>query len=288
MMNNKKIHAFLFALSAAAFSSSCDAFTVIGTKSRLLLVPPVQVNVKQSSTTSISAVRFDNHDDKEVMITKNKNAKKNKNKGISMHMHSISIASLSLATMISLSAMTTALPVQAYDDYDDVDTVETTIQALKDATGSVDASFKVFESINEIITEGKGVGGSLSAKGVNLERGFVADEDTTIYNPGLSLLTESEKNRIVDAVIENRKNNVAKKTWSANNEYAYDSIKTRMDPLHMVELKGYLGVLPFYGAAVYLAALAVQQIARDFFSTAYIISAGAIFLPILLLVLKGP
>ncbi len=110
----------------------------------------------------------------------------------------------------------------------------------------------------------------------------------SISTVGLSLLTESEKNRIVDAVIENRKNNVAQKTWSANNEYAYDSIKTRMDPLHMVELKGYLGVLPFYGAAVYLAALAVQQIARDFFSTAYIISAGAIFLPIVVLVLKGP
>uniref|UniRef100_A0A7S3V7P7 Uncharacterized protein n=1 Tax=Chaetoceros debilis TaxID=122233 RepID=A0A7S3V7P7_9STRA len=286
-MNNKKIHAFLFALSAAAFG--CDAFTVVGTNSRLLVPVHVPVHVKQSSTTSISAVRFDNHDHNHNHM----NAKKNKNKvidtGTGTGMHScFSIASLSLATMISLSTMTTTLPAQAYEDYDDVDTVETTIQALKDASGSVDASFKVFESINEIITEGKGVGGSLSAKGVNLERGFVADEDTTIYNPGLSLLTESEKNRIVDAVIENRKNNVATKTWSKNNEYAYDSIKTRMDPLHMVELKGYLGVLPFYGAAVYLAALAVQQIARDFFSTAYIISAGAIFLPILLLVLKGP
>lgn len=138
MIYRKKIHTFLFALSAVF---TCDAFTPIGTNSRL-------ATSKQSSTTSISAVRSDDHEGINKHV---------KNKGISM-------ASLSLATLVSLSAMTTTpLTVQAYDDYDDVDTVETTIQALKDATGSVDASFKVFESINEIITEGKGVGGSLSA-----------------------------------------------------------------------------------------------------------------------------
>ena len=42
------------------------------------------------------------------------------------------------------------------------DTVELVIQSLKDATGDATMSFKVFETINDIITEGKGVGGSLS------------------------------------------------------------------------------------------------------------------------------
>ncbi len=122
---------------------------------------------------------------------------------------------------------------------------------------------------------------------MKLERGFVADEDTTIYNPGLSLLTESEKGRIVDAVIQNKKQNIAKNTWSKDNEFAFDYIVSKLDPLHMVELKGYLGILPFYGAAVYLAALVVQQFARDLFPVAYIASAAAIFLPVLVLIAKG-
>ncbi len=42
------------------------------------------------------------------------------------------------------------------------DTVELVLQNLKDATGDTGKSFKVFETVNEIITEGKGVGGSLS------------------------------------------------------------------------------------------------------------------------------
>jgi hypothetical protein len=123
--------------------------------------------------------------------------------------------------------------------------------------------------------------------GVRLERGFVADEDTTIYNPGLSLLTESEKDKIVNAVIQNRKDNVAKKTWSKDNEFAFDFLKTKLDPLHMAELKGYLGVLPIYGAVIYVVALAVQQFARDSFAPAYVISAVAVFLPALFLILKG-
>lgn len=123
--------------------------------------------------------------------------------------------------------------------------------------------------------------------GVKLQRGYVSDEDTTIYNPGLSLLTESEKETIVNAVIQNRRENISKNTWSTDNEFAFDFLKTKLDPLHMVELKGYLGILPFYGAGVYLVALAVQQFARDLFAPAYIVAAVAVFLPILVLVAKG-
>lgn len=236
------------------------------------------------------------------------------------------MSTLALAAAITVSSSTTNVPI-AHADYDNAeDTVETVLQNLKDSTGDSSKTFKVFESISEIITEGKGVGGSLSYSkcytimkntkllvtketilkshlmassfmyffyvhtieaGVKLERGFVADEDTTIYNPGLSLLTESEKTSIVNAIIENRKGNIAAKSWSQDNEYAFDFLKTRLDPLHMVELSSYLKVLPFLGGAVYLFALAVQQFARGLFEVVYVVSALVVFIPILALIAAG-
>lgn len=55
------------------------------------------------------------------------------------------------------------LPAQAYvpSDYAS-DTVQETLQALKNAQGDVDATFKVYENIAGIITEGKGVGGMVN------------------------------------------------------------------------------------------------------------------------------
>mmetsp|Transcript_13186 Transcript_13186/g.24772 ORF Transcript_13186/g.24772 Transcript_13186/m.24772 type:complete len:207 (+) Transcript_13186:1-621(+) len=202
---------------------------------------------------------------------------------------------LMIASTISLSVLNIHAPAawSAYENYNDslnsndVDTVANVVHSLKDSSGDAAASFKVFESINEIITEGKGVGGMINSAGVKLQRGYVSDEDTTIYNPGLSLLTESEKETIVNAVIQNRRENVSKNTWNTDNEFAFDFLKTKLDPLHMVELRGYLGILPFYGAGLYLVALAVQQFARDLFAPAYILSAIAVFLPILVLVAKG-
>jgi hypothetical protein len=203
------------------------------------------------------------------------------------------LASTTLASMIALSTLfynpdisRAALDLPYSDD--STDTVNNVVRQLKESTGDIDASFKAFENINDIITEGKGVGGSLSYKGVQLERGYVADEDTTIYNPGLSLLTETEKNQIVEAVIQNRKENLSRNTWSEGNELAYENLKMRLDPLHMVELRGYLGIVPIYGAAVYLAVLGVQQTKREWFSVAYIVGAIAVFLPALGLILAGP
>ena len=121
-----------------------------------------------------------------------------------------------------------------------------------------------------------------------MDRGYIADEDTAIYNPGLSLLTESEKERLVEAVIESRKAGLSKESWTENNQAAYEFLKERLDPLHMVELKGYLGIIPIYGAILYLAVLAVQQLARELFPTAYIVAAAAIFAPIVLLSVLGP
>jgi len=79
------------------------------------------------------------------------------------------ITTLTFAAMISLStiSMNTGGAALAYEDYTDtsgdVDTVATVVQSLKDSSGDAAASFKVFESISEIITEGKGVGGMISS-----------------------------------------------------------------------------------------------------------------------------
>jgi hypothetical protein len=116
----------------------------------------------------------------------------------------------------------------------------------------------------------------------------VADEDTSIYNPGLTLLTESEKERLVEAVIDARRVGLSKGQWGDNNEFAYEFLRGNLDPYHMVELGGYLKFVPFYGAGLYLAVLAVQQFARDAFPVAYLAGVAAFFLPILALVTAGP
>ena len=121
-----------------------------------------------------------------------------------------------------------------------------------------------------------------------MDRGYIADEDTAIYNPGLTLLTESEKERLTEAVIQSRKAGIQSNTWTENNQVAYEFLKTQLDPLHMTELRGYLRVVPIYGAILYLVVLAVQQLARDLFPAAYLIAAAAIFLPVVALIALGP
>lgn len=125
-------------------------------------------------------------------------------------------------------------------------------------------------------------------EGVQLERGYVADEDTSIYNPGLTLLTESEKERLVDAIIQSRKAGLSANSWSENNEFAYDFLKGSLDPLHMNELSGFLGFVPFYGAILYLGVLAIQQNLRSLFVPAYLVGVVAFFGPILALIAAGP
>jgi hypothetical protein len=121
-----------------------------------------------------------------------------------------------------------------------------------------------------------------------LERGYVADEDTAIYNPGLTLLTESEKERLVESVIQSRKDCLSTGQWSQTNEYGYEFLKTTLDPLHMAELSGFLGFVPVYGALIYLAVLAVQQNVKTLFTQAYLAGVAAFFLPIIGLILAGP
>lgn len=199
---------------------------------------------------------------------------------------------LAVSFAIAVATASTMLPAQPANAYIPSDYASETVQiALKElnaAKGKADKTFEVYESISKIIIEGKGVGGQINYKGIELERGFVADEDTTIYNPGLTLLTESEKERLVEGVIDGRKAGLKANQWSDENQYAYDFLVTKLDPLHTVELKGFLGIVPYYGAAIYVAVVAVQQLSRDAFQVAYVLGAAAFFLPIVGLVLAGP
>lgn len=177
------------------------------------------------------------------------------------------------------------LPSEAYipTDYAS-ETVTAAVQSLKEAP-NVDSLVKAYENVAEIITEGKGIGGQINFQGVQLERGYIADEDTTLYNPGLSLLTESEKERLVEAIVQSKKSS---NTWNVDTQAGYDYLREKLDPFHVYELRGYLSFLPWYGAAVYLIVLGVQQFLRDLFPVAYIVGALSVFLPAIGLVLIGP
>ena len=195
------------------------------------------------------------------------------------------VASAALASAVAFSDG----PANAYDPSDYAsETVTAAVTSLKEAEGDVSKSFQAFEEIAAIIAEGKGIGGSVNYNGVQLERGYIADEDTTIYNPGLTLLTESEKDRLVEALVKNRKVGLEKNAWSNDNELGFTELKSKLDPLFMWELRGYLKILPFYGAAVYLATFFVQQNLRQVFPAAYIIGAIAVFAPIAGLIAAGP
>mmetsp|Transcript_25691 Transcript_25691/g.37693 ORF Transcript_25691/g.37693 Transcript_25691/m.37693 type:complete len:268 (+) Transcript_25691:183-986(+) len=212
--------------------------------------------------------------------------KQSKNNWNNVVMASIAASIFSLSTLSPSSSMTVA---NAFEESDYAsETVTAVVKRLDESAGNIEQTFTTFEDVAAIITEGKGVGGSISYTGVKLDRGYVSDEDTAIYNPGLTLLTESEKERITSAIIHSRQVGLSTNQWSENNEFAYDFLKEKLDPLHMAELKGYLGILPYWGAVVYLAALAVQQIAREAFTVGYAVAAVAVFGPVLALIAKGP
>lgn len=128
---------------------------------------------------------------------------------------------------------------------------------------------------------------SHTTEGVQLDRGYVADEDTSIYNPGLTLLTESEKERLVEAVIAARKEGLQKNQWSENNEFAFEFLREKLDPFHISELRGFLSFAPFYAGLLYLGVLGVQQFARGAFQIAYLVGVAAFFLPIVALIAAG-
>jgi hypothetical protein len=68
-----------------------------------------------------------------------------------------------LATALVGLVLASPLPAQAYDPSDYAsETVTEAVKSLKDASGDTETTFKVYEGIAAIITEGKGVGGSIN------------------------------------------------------------------------------------------------------------------------------
>ena len=198
------------------------------------------------------------------------------------------LASMALVTALSLSPLNAASPAHAYAESDYAsDTVQNVVKSLKDAAGNEEQTFEIYENIAEIIAEGKGVGGSVDYKGVTLDRGYIADEDTSIYNPGLTLLTEGEKERLVESLMNSRKAGIETKHWSEKLQSAYAYLKVQLDPLHMTELRGYLKIVPAYVGVLYLGVLAVQQNARSLFTSAYIGAVLAVVAPALILLLTA-
>jgi len=198
------------------------------------------------------------------------------------------LASMTLVTTLFFSPLNPATTAYAYDASDYAsDTVQNVVKSLKDAAGNEDQTFQAYENIAEIIAEGKGIGGSVDYKGVTLNRGSIADEDTSIYNPGLTLLTEGEKERLVESLMESRKAGIANNQWGEKTQSAYTYLKYQLDPLHMTELKGYLNVAPFLIGALYLGVLAIQQNLRDLFPVAYIGAVVAIVAPAIVLLLTA-
>jgi hypothetical protein len=167
------------------------------------------------------------------------------------------------------------------------DTVQAALQALRSTKTSAE-TVQVYEGIAAMITEGQGLGGAINYQGIQLERGYIADEDTSIYNPGLTLLTETEKSQIVQALVDSRKTSLEKDAWNVDTQAGFDFLREKLDPLHMYELKGYLSVFPWLAAIVYGVVLAVQQLARGLFPAAYLVGVAVLFAPILVLVAAGP
>lgn len=71
---------------------------------------------------------------------------------------------------------------------------------------------------------------------------------------------------------------VGRDSWSENDMIeSYGFLKRQLDPYHIVELQGYLSVLPFVGVSVYALLIGVQKFLPAFFPAAYIISAVLLF-----------
>jgi hypothetical protein len=80
-----------------------------------------------------------------------------------------SLQVLSTAALCSLLLVGSpaSTPAYEYTDYAS-ETVLAAVQSLKDAAGNSEQTFKSYENIADIITEGKGVGGTINYKGVQL------------------------------------------------------------------------------------------------------------------------
>lgn len=207
------------------------------------------------------------------------------------------ILSLTLISMLLLSNPTNTMILSTSHAYDTSassntdyasEVVQDVLQRLQKTYGTIEGTVQVYEDIVAIITEGKGIGGYINYKGVQLDRGYISDEDTTIYNPGLTLLTESEKQSIVSALVQSKNNNIQKNSWNVDTQAGFDYIREKLDPYHTYELRSYYQIVPYMIIGLYVGVLAIQQLAREWFAPAYIVSVGMLVLPAVAIIAIGP
>lgn len=73
----------------------------------------------------------------------------------------------------------------------------------------------------------------------------------------------------MQVVIDSQKAGLKGNTWNDNNQVACKFLKEKLDPLHMTELRGHLGIAPVLGAVLCLANVGVQQLAHEKFTNSH-------------------
>lgn len=126
--------------------------------SAIILLLQLSSQVAALSTTARRAVdlRTTRQNPSHLLASMNENEEHKENNN-----HPLLAASL--AAVIASGVAFNPMPAHAYvpSDYAS-DTVQNVIGELKQASGNVDATFKAYENIAGIITEGKGVGGMVN------------------------------------------------------------------------------------------------------------------------------
>ena len=145
-------------VGVAAFCTSSSARTVSsGTRSgRSNSIPVLFSKEHQYDQSSI-----DNHLSSETKLPMGESLSECKRVG-----KQTTATTLAVSLAIAMATASTTLPVQPASAYVPTDyasdTVQQSIKDLKAASGNSAETFKVYESIAAIITEGKGVGGQIN------------------------------------------------------------------------------------------------------------------------------
>ena len=86
-----------------------------------------------------------------------------KNTELQAKSHKQSFENALASSLLAASLAMTTLPAQAYSPSDYAsETVKDVIAALKQNRGNMEGTFQAYETVAEIITEGKGVGGMVN------------------------------------------------------------------------------------------------------------------------------
>jgi hypothetical protein len=146
----------------------------VGSKTRSSASPPplrrgVRVSVRSSPLGSTGRKTSESLEDLSLQENKGYLESTRRKTNPSPHV----VFSTAVLCSLLLVGSPASSPAYEYTDYAS-ETVLAAVQSLKDAAGNSEQTFKSYENIADIITEGKGVGGTINYKGVQLGTFFVA------------------------------------------------------------------------------------------------------------------